>query len=133
MIGLTFSYLYNIHNAKKISFPCDKIAYSVENYCSVETLGFYKFTSIFPTNRDAFGPVHTETFSCVFVLFTVLKEIENNQLITWNNTKTQDKVLVLLSFSEALDYTALLLNWKRFLTIEPHASDGNMFVFGLES
>ena len=28
------------------------------------------------------GPVHTETFSCVFVLFTVLKEIENNQLIT---------------------------------------------------
>ena len=54
-----------------------------------------------------------ETFPCVFVLFTVLKEIENNQLITWNNTKTQDKVLVLLSFSEALDYTALLLNWKR--------------------
>ena len=28
------------------------------------------------------GPVHTETFSCVFVLFTVLKGIENNQLIT---------------------------------------------------
>ena len=29
----------------------------------------------------------TETFSCVFVLFTVLKGIKNNQLITWNNTK----------------------------------------------
>ena len=29
----------------------------------------------------ALGPVHTETFSCVFVLFTVLKGIENNQLI----------------------------------------------------
>ena len=28
-------------------------------------------------------------FPCVFVLFTVLKGIENNQLITWNNTKTQ--------------------------------------------
>ena len=28
------------------------------------------------------SPVHTETFSCVFVLFTVLKGIENNQLIT---------------------------------------------------
>ena len=27
------------------------------------------------------GPVHTETFSCVFVLFTVLKGIENNQLL----------------------------------------------------
>ena len=27
-------------------------------------------------------PVHTETFSCVFVLFTVLKGIDNNQLIT---------------------------------------------------
>ena len=39
-------------------------------------------------------PVHTETFSCVFVLFTVLKGIENNQLITWNNTKTQENVSV---------------------------------------
>ena len=38
--------------------------------------------------------VHTETFSCVFVLFTVLKGIENNQLITWNNTKTQENVSV---------------------------------------
>ena len=28
------------------------------------------------------GPVHTETFLYVFVLFTVLKGIENNQLIT---------------------------------------------------
>ena len=40
------------------------------------------------------APVHTETFSCVFVLFTVLKGIENNQLITWNNTKTQENVSV---------------------------------------
>ena len=40
------------------------------------------------------GPVHTETFSCVFVLFTVLKGIENNQPITWNNTKTQKNVSV---------------------------------------
>ena len=40
------------------------------------------------------GPVHTETFSCVFVLFTVLKGIENNQLITWNNTKTQENISV---------------------------------------
>ena len=38
------------------------------------------------------GPVHTET--CAFVLFTVLKGIENNQLITWNNTKTQENVSV---------------------------------------
>ena len=30
----------------------------------------------------ALFPVHTETLSCVFVLFTVLKEIENNQLIS---------------------------------------------------
>ena len=29
-----------------------------------------------------YGPVHTETFPCVFVLFTILKGIENNQLIT---------------------------------------------------
>ena len=27
-------------------------------------------------------PIHTETFFCVFVLFTVLEGIENNQLIT---------------------------------------------------
>ena len=40
------------------------------------------------------GLVHTETFSCDFVLFTVLKGIENNQLITWNNTKTQENVSV---------------------------------------
>ena len=40
------------------------------------------------------GPVHVETFPCVFVLFTVLKGIENNQLITWNNTKTQENVSV---------------------------------------
>ena len=43
---------------------------------------------------SAYGPVHTETFPCVFVLFTVLKGIENNQLITWNNTKTQENVSV---------------------------------------
>ena len=41
-----------------------------------------------------FGLIHTETLSCVFVLFTVLKGIENNQLITWNNTKTQENVSV---------------------------------------
>ena len=40
------------------------------------------------------APVHTETSSCVFVLFTFLKGIENNQLITWNNTKTQENVSV---------------------------------------
>ena len=33
------------------------------------------------------GPVHTETFSCVFVLFIVLKGIENNQLITLKQYK----------------------------------------------
>ena len=38
--------------------------------------------------------VHTETLSCVFVLFTVLKGIENDQLITWNNTKTQENLSV---------------------------------------
>ena len=37
------------------------------------------------------GSVHTETFSCVFVLFIVLKGIENNQLITWYNTKNAGK------------------------------------------
>ena len=40
------------------------------------------------------GPVHTETFSCVFELFTVLKGIENNQLVTWNNIKMQENVSV---------------------------------------
>ena len=43
-----------------------------------------------------------ETFSCVFVLFTVLKGIENNQLITWNNTKTQENVYVCMG--RPLDY-----------------------------
>ena len=40
------------------------------------------------------GPVHTKTFSCVFVLFTVLKGIENNQHMTWNNKNTQENVSV---------------------------------------
>ena len=35
-----------------------------------------------------------ETFSCVFVLFTVPKGIENNELITWNSTKTQENISV---------------------------------------
>ena len=33
-------------------------------------------------------------FSCVFVLLTVLKGIDNNQLIIWNNTKMQENVSV---------------------------------------
>ena len=45
-------------------------------------------------NSGGLGPIHMETFSCVFVLFIVLKGIENNQLITWNNTKTQECVSV---------------------------------------
>ena len=59
---------------------------------------FYCYLSYYLTS----GPVHTETFACVFVLFTVnsckqfivLKGIENNQRITWNNTKTQENVSV---------------------------------------
>ena len=42
-------------------------------------------------SRQHLGPVHTETFSCIFVLFIVLKGIENNQLITWYNTKNAGK------------------------------------------
>ena len=41
----------------------------------------FLFNYLFSDNNDS-GPVHTETFPCVFVLFTVLKGIENNQLIT---------------------------------------------------
>ena len=38
---------------------------------------------------------HTETFSCVFVLFTVLKGIENNQAHYLKQyTKTQENVSV---------------------------------------
>ena len=44
---------------------------------------FYSAVRNFAT-MGTLGPVHTETFSCVFLLFTVLKGIENNQLITWN-------------------------------------------------
>ena len=49
---------------------------------------------VFVQANSPLGHVHMETFSCVFVLFTVLKGIENNQLITWNNTKTQENVSV---------------------------------------
>ena len=35
--------------------------------------------------------IHTETFSCVFVLLNVLKRIENNQLITWKKYKNAGK------------------------------------------
>ena len=65
-------------------------------------LGFYEhrwikksrgLNSVFTIHRY-YGPIHTETFSCVFLLFTVLKGIENNQLITLNNTKTQENVSV---------------------------------------
>ena len=34
-------------------------------------------------NKGNCGPVHTERFPCVFLLFTVLKGIDKNQLITW--------------------------------------------------
>ena len=43
---------------------------------------------------DSLGPIETENFSCVFVLFTVFKGIENNQLITWNNAKTWENLSV---------------------------------------
>ena len=52
-----------------------------------------------------YGPVHTETFSCIFVLFTVLKGIENNQLITLNNTKTQENVSVCMGSEGIMEET----------------------------
>ena len=54
----------------------------------------YYSKSLLLTYRVYCGLVHTETFSCVFVLFDVLKGIENNQLITSNNTKTQENISV---------------------------------------
>ena len=41
-----------------------------------------------------FGPVHTETFSCVFVLFQVMSWLFSIPLRTVNNTKTQENVSV---------------------------------------
>ena len=39
-----------------------------------------------------FGPVHTETFSCVFVLFQVMSWLFTIPLRTVENTKTQENV-----------------------------------------
>ena len=44
---------------------------------------------------DFQAPYTRKRFPAFFVLFTVLKGVENNQLITWNNTKTQENVFVL--------------------------------------
>ena len=40
------------------------------------------------------GSVHTETFSCVFVLFQVMSWLFSIPLRTVNNTKTQENVSV---------------------------------------
>ena len=50
---------------------CD-ISMDAHEYSCSFTVKFY----------DSLSPVETENFSCVFVLFTVFKGIENNQLIT---------------------------------------------------
>ena len=56
------------------------------------------------------GSVHTETFSCVFVLFIVLKGIENNQLITWNNTKKQQNVSMCTGSKSRIEFIYLYIN-----------------------
>ena len=44
--------------------------------------------------KQAIGPVHTETFSCVFVLFQVMSWLFSIPLRTVNNTKTQENISV---------------------------------------
>ena len=43
---------------------------------------------------DLRPPIHTETFSCVFVLFQVMSWLFSIPLRTVNNTKTQENVSV---------------------------------------
>ena len=50
------------------------------------------------------GPVHTETFSCVFVLFTVLKGIENNQLIIETIQKRRKTFPCVWGLNQVVDY-----------------------------
>ena len=45
-------------------------------------------------NTQAQSPVHTETFSCVFVLFEVMSWLFSIPSRTINNTKTQGNVSV---------------------------------------
>ena len=47
------------------------------------------------------GPVHTETFSCVFVLFQVMSWLFSIPLRTVNNTKTQENVSVCMGLQSA--------------------------------
>ena len=59
-----------------------------------------KFVTWFPHSKHqavayiALGPVHTETFSCVFVLFQVMGWLFSIPLRTVNKTKTQENVSV---------------------------------------
>ena len=79
------------------------------------------------------GPVHTETFSCVFVLFQVMSWLFSIPLRTVNNTKTQGNVSVCMglkvrlpfSINLLLDFTArtssilLFFNWRKNLFLKP--------------
>ena len=82
----------NVNFWKKNTSKCHQIQLLKTRFTRLYTVApYYMYRD---HNMQFYGPVHTETFSCIFVLFTVLKGIENTELITWNNTKTQENVSV---------------------------------------
>ena len=83
----TFILLHAILLYIFVLFSFVVFSYSTPSVMSVELALFVRVR----IGQIYVAPVHTETFSCVFVLFTVLKGIENNQLITLNNTKDTGK------------------------------------------
>ena len=56
----------------------------MNNMCTCDiSMDTHEYSCLFTVKfDDSLGPIETENFSCVFVLFTVFKGIENNQLIT---------------------------------------------------
>ena len=67
------------YKSLKVEWTLHKICFNRhEQWLEIEVGYVGKFK-----RNEFLGPVHTETFPCVFVLFTVLKEIENNQLIDY--------------------------------------------------
>ena len=65
---------------KKCTSKCHQIQLLKTRFTRLYTVApYYMYRD---HNMQFYGPVHTETFSCIFLLFTVLKGIENTQLIT---------------------------------------------------
>ena len=83
----------NLYNFKS-SFKQEGFL-KIKNFHFIHPLNFSRFQrNKQRLSSTMLGPVHAETFSCVFVLFQVMSWLFSIPLKTVNNTKTQKNVFV---------------------------------------